>query len=159
MIRFSAVIVHGMEDVRRTLRHASVAQTGVALLSAPGILASGGCGWWLAMMQAASREFPDIPFQSLADCGDAPGLAAALLRAAWPIDETVTWHMTGQTGESPPLMLILAPSPASPAIGFMAESACIPLLSAPPPAFHLPLKGRRNGATLETLLTWLKTPA
>ncbi|ABI61989.1 hypothetical protein [Granulibacter bethesdensis] len=155
MIRFGAVIVHGMEDIRRTLRHASVAQTGAGLLSTPGALASGGCGWWLAMMQAAGKEFPDIPFQSLADCGNAPGLAAALLRATWPVDETVTW----QSGESPPLMLILSPSPASTAIGFMAESARIPVISTPPPAFHLPLKGGRNGTTLETLLTWLKTPA
>ncbi|APH59430.1 hypothetical protein [Granulibacter bethesdensis] len=155
MIRFGAVIVHGMEDIRRTLWHASVAQTGAGLLSAPGALASGGCGWWLAMMQAAGKEFPDIPFQSLADCGNAPGLAAALLRATWPVDETVTW----QSGESQPLMLILSPSPASTAIGFMAESARIPVISTPPPAFHLPLKGGRNDTTLETLLTWLKTPA
>jgi hypothetical protein len=69
-----AVIVHGIDDVKKAL---AVGRP-VLFLSAPGAALFGGCLWWAALMQAAGAEM------SLLDCGDAPGRAAEALRLGLP---------------------------------------------------------------------------
>ena len=40
-----------------------------------------GAGYLAALQARAEREFPDIDFELIVDCGDAPGHALACLRA------------------------------------------------------------------------------
>ncbi len=40
-----------------------------------------GAGYLGALQERAEREFPDVPFTLIVDCGDAPGYALACLRA------------------------------------------------------------------------------
>jgi hypothetical protein len=40
-----------------------------------------GAGYLAALEERARREFPDVPFTLVVDCGDAPGYALACLRA------------------------------------------------------------------------------
>jgi hypothetical protein len=40
-----------------------------------------GAGYLAALQERARREFPDVAFTLVVDCGDAPGYALACLRA------------------------------------------------------------------------------
>src|SRR5260370_16278492 len=40
-----------------------------------------GAGYLAALQERAQKEFADIPFTLIVDCGDAPGYALACLRA------------------------------------------------------------------------------
>jgi hypothetical protein len=40
-----------------------------------------GAGYLAALQERARREFPDVAFTLVVDCGDAPGYAMACLRA------------------------------------------------------------------------------
>ncbi|MEN0074328.1 MAG: hypothetical protein AAGC69_08095, partial [Paracraurococcus sp.] len=54
---------------------------GVTLLSAPGAAATLGAPWFLAILAAARAAAPGVPHAAVLDCGAAPGLALAALRA------------------------------------------------------------------------------
>lgn len=63
-----------IEEARAALR----AQGPVTLVAEIGIA---GIGWWRALLRRLHEEFPDRPFEEVLDCGPAPGLALAALRA------------------------------------------------------------------------------
>jgi hypothetical protein len=73
---YPAVIVHGLpEAVLALARHRPV-----TLLSAPGAALYAGCGWWLALVEAARARHPDVPCIDVLDCADGTGQALAALR-------------------------------------------------------------------------------
>lgn len=53
----------------------------VLLLSAPGAAGFLGAGGWRALVAAAARQAPGVPFRDALCCAAAPGLALAALRA------------------------------------------------------------------------------
>lgn len=52
----------------------------VVLISAPGASAYVGAGWFDALVVLARAAHPHADFESVLDCGDAPGHALAALR-------------------------------------------------------------------------------
>ena len=56
---------------------------GVTLISAHGAAASGGPGWFMAVVETVAGDYPDVDILSILDCGDRPGDALAALRAGW----------------------------------------------------------------------------
>lgn len=73
--------VHGIDDARAALRAAAELGRGVTLVSAPGGAAQGGAAWFKALADLGRDEFPGVTQSWLLDCGDAPGLVLAALRA------------------------------------------------------------------------------
>lgn len=78
MQTFRRFRVHTLDDARRVL---AAADAPVILDSPAGAAGWQGVGWWLALVAALRAEFPAVPFEAVLDCGDAPGLALAALRA------------------------------------------------------------------------------
>jgi hypothetical protein len=75
-VAYPAVVIHGMPDARVVL---AIGRP-VTLLSAVGAALYAGCGWWRALIERASAEFPAVPMDDILDCADAPGLALGALR-------------------------------------------------------------------------------
>lgn len=50
----------------------------VILVGEPGLA---GIGWWRELLTLLRAEYPDRAFEAVLDCGAAPGLALAALRA------------------------------------------------------------------------------
>ena len=75
-VAYPAVVIHGLRDARVVL---AIGRP-VTLLSAAGAALYAGCGWWRALIERASAEFPAVPIDDMLDCGDAPGLALGALR-------------------------------------------------------------------------------
>ena len=71
------VVIHGLGDAARALCLARP----VCLLSAPSAARTGGVFWWRALIEAARAGAPNVPMIDVLDCGTAPGLAMAALRA------------------------------------------------------------------------------
>lgn len=65
-------LVHDLAEAR-----AAVAE-GAVLVGEAGLA---GIGWWREMLRLLRAEFPQVPFTAVLDCGPAPGLALAALRA------------------------------------------------------------------------------
>jgi hypothetical protein len=82
---YPAVTVHGLADALRALSR----DTPVTLLSAPGAALYAGCGWWLALVEAARARHPDVPCIDILDCADATGHALAALRIG--VTRLVLW--------------------------------------------------------------------
>lgn len=77
------VTVHGAAEARAALEDARAGGCDITLISAPGAAASGGPGWFMALVECAARDYPDLKIDSVLDCGDRPGDALAALRAGW----------------------------------------------------------------------------
>jgi hypothetical protein len=73
---YPAVVIHGLSDARVVL---AIGRP-VTLLSAVGAALYAGCGWWHALVERASAEFPAVPIDDILDCADAPGPALGALR-------------------------------------------------------------------------------
>ena len=73
---YPAVIVHGLGDAMSALARGEP----VTLLSAPGAALYAGCGWWLALVEAARAVHPDTTSIDILDCADGTGPALAALR-------------------------------------------------------------------------------
>lgn len=82
-MKTAAVVVRSLDEARAAL----VAAGGepCRLHSPPGAAAQHGIGWWLALTRVLGEEFPGRPFEAVLDCGDAPGLALAAIRAGVPL--------------------------------------------------------------------------
>jgi len=64
---------------------AAATDGGVARLeSPPGAAGAQGIGWWQALVAEATRRVPGVTVEAVLDCGAAPGLALAALRAGVP---------------------------------------------------------------------------
>lgn len=126
-----AIVVHGMFDVRLALQP----RRPVLLLSAPGAALFAGCGFWLALIQLARREFPDAAMQDALDCADASGMALGAIRIGLRT-------------------LVLRPdAPGFAAVAAIAERDGIVLLAARPPALDLSAHGAAR-----RLDAWLAQP-
>jgi hypothetical protein len=71
------VVVHGLAEAVGVLALARP----VCLLSAAGAARAGGVLWWRAVMAQARAAVPGAEMVDVLDCGSAPGLAMAALRA------------------------------------------------------------------------------
>lgn len=79
-----AAVIHSLEQARAVLAAAHVGRP-VRLESPPGAAGQHGIGWWLALTRILAAEFPGHTIEAVLDCGDAPGLALAALRAGVPL--------------------------------------------------------------------------
>ncbi|HLO76701.1 MAG TPA: hypothetical protein VK196_09635 [Magnetospirillum sp.] len=70
--------VHGSEHVQAALSQARELGRPVTLVSP--VALSVGIGWWRELMGMAARQFPDMRFEGVLDCGPSAGLALAALR-------------------------------------------------------------------------------
>lgn len=129
MLRYPAVVVHGLSDARAVLAFGLP----VTLLSGPGAALYAGCGWWRALAARARDEFPLVPLDDVLDCADASGQALASLRSGQHI-------------------IVLAPeAPGWSAIAAIATERGGMVLATRPPALDL----ARPGA-LRQLADWLR---
>ncbi len=71
-----SVVIHGLADARKTL---SIGRP-VTLLSAEGAVMYAGSGWWRALIDRATAEYPNVTCDNILDCADASGLALGALR-------------------------------------------------------------------------------
>lgn len=78
-----AVTVRSLDEARAAL--AAADGEPCRLHSPPGAAGQHGVGWWLALVRILGEEFPGRPFEAVLDCGDAPGLALAAIRAGVPL--------------------------------------------------------------------------
>lgn len=125
MINWPAVVVHGLDHARQALRPGYP----VILVSAEAAAGYAGCLWWRELMAVARAAYPATVARDLLDCGAAPGLAMAALRA-------------GQRA------LVL--DPACPAYATVASAAGLLgaiVLPARPPALDLSERGARRRLT------------
>ena len=76
MVRYPAVVVHGLEDARTALAEGAP----VTLISAPGAALYAGCLWWREMVAQARRAYSSTPVVDVLDCADGSGQALAALR-------------------------------------------------------------------------------
>jgi len=84
------VIVHTLGETCAALEAAAETGLPLTLYSPPDAVHSIGIGYFLAMIEAARRQTPATQSLAVLDCGAAPGLALAALRAG---AEAV--HLTG----------------------------------------------------------------
>jgi hypothetical protein len=82
---YPAAVVHGLGDAVAAL----AAGVPVTLLSAPGAALYAGCGWWLALVEEARAQYPEVPSIDILDCADSTGQAFAALRIG--ISRLVLW--------------------------------------------------------------------
>jgi predicted nicotinamide N-methyase len=75
------VIVHTLAETCAALQAAAEAQRPLVLHSPPGAVHWLGSGYFLAMIDHARRQTPTTNSLAVLDCGAAPGLAIAALRA------------------------------------------------------------------------------
>jgi hypothetical protein len=76
MLRYPAVVVHGLTDARTVLAEG----VPVTVISAPGATLYAGCLWWREMIALARRDYPSTPAVDVLDCADGSGQALAALR-------------------------------------------------------------------------------
>jgi len=79
----TCAIVASLEAARAALGAARTAQSAITLVSPPGSAANLGIGYFWALIEAATAEFPDVAIAAVMDCGDEPGWALAALRTGF----------------------------------------------------------------------------
>jgi hypothetical protein len=75
------IMVSDWRQTEAALQSAREAKTSPVLITPEGAASVYGAGYLGALQERAAREFPDIDFELIVDCGDAPGHALACLRA------------------------------------------------------------------------------
>ena len=74
-------IVRDWRETEAALLKASADGTAPILVTPDDAAARYGAGYLAALAERARKEFPDVAFTLVVDCGDAPGYALACLRA------------------------------------------------------------------------------
>ena len=77
----SPVIVRDWRTTEAALQDARARGSAPILVTPEDAAAFYGAGYLAALQERARREFPDVAFTLVVDCGDAPGYALACLRA------------------------------------------------------------------------------
>lgn len=77
----AAILVRDWRETEAALKAARTKGTAPTLITSPGAASFQGAGYFGALQERARREFPDVPFRLIVDCGDAAGHALACLRA------------------------------------------------------------------------------
>jgi hypothetical protein len=80
MIR-PVILVRDWRSAEAALQGARANGTSPILVTPEGAASSHGAGYLGALQERAEKEFPDVDFALIVDCGDAPGHALACLRA------------------------------------------------------------------------------
>ena len=75
------ILVHDWRSTEAALQTARADKTSPVLLTPEGAASFYGAGYLGALQERAEREFPDVAFELIVDCGDAPGHALACLRS------------------------------------------------------------------------------
>jgi hypothetical protein len=75
------IVVRDWRSTKAALEAARASGTSPTLLTPEDAAAFYGAGYLAALQDRARREFPDVAFTLIVDCGDAPGHALACLRA------------------------------------------------------------------------------
>ena len=75
------ILVRDWRSTEAALAAARAAGTAPVLVTPEGAAAFYGAGYLGALQARAEREFPDVDFELVVDCDDAPGLALACLRS------------------------------------------------------------------------------
>jgi hypothetical protein len=75
------ILVRDWPQMEAALRAARKAGQTPTLVTPENAAAFYGAGYLAALEERARREFPDVAFSLIVDCGDAPGYALACLRA------------------------------------------------------------------------------
>jgi fructose/tagatose bisphosphate aldolase len=89
------IVIRDWRSTAAALEAARAQGTSPILVTSEDAAAFYGAGYLAALQQRARREFADIDFTLIVDCGDAPGWALACLRAGVkvismnPIDDKI----------------------------------------------------------------------
>jgi fructose/tagatose bisphosphate aldolase len=75
------VVVRDWRQTEAALQAARAGASSPVLITPENAAATYGAGYLAALQERARREFPDVAFTLIVDCGDAPGYALACLRA------------------------------------------------------------------------------
>jgi hypothetical protein len=75
------ILVRDWRSTEAALQAAREHKTSPVLVTPEGAASFHGAGYLAALQQRAEKEFPDVAFELVVDCGDAPGHALACLRA------------------------------------------------------------------------------
>ncbi|SJZ37394.1 hypothetical protein SAMN02745126_00711 [Enhydrobacter aerosaccus] len=75
------ILIRDWRTTKAALEKARAEGTSPTLVTPEDAAAFYGAGYLAALQERARREFPDIAFRLVVDCGDAPGWALACLRA------------------------------------------------------------------------------
>jgi hypothetical protein len=75
------ILVRDWRQTEAALLAAREAGSSPTLVTPEDAAAFYGAGYLAALQERARREFPDVAFTLIVDCGDAPGYALACLRA------------------------------------------------------------------------------
>lgn len=86
------VVVRDWRQTEAALLAARTAGTTPTLITPEDAASRYGAGYLGALQARARREFPDIAFTLIVDCGDAPGYALACLRAGVTRISMHTWN-------------------------------------------------------------------
>jgi hypothetical protein len=77
----SPILVRDWRETEAALLKARADGTAPTLTTPEDAAARYGAGYLAALSERARKEFPDVAFTLVVDCGDAPGYALACLRA------------------------------------------------------------------------------
>ena len=77
----AVILVRDWRQMHEVLQAARDAGQAPTLVTPENAAATYGAGYLAALQERARREFPDVAFTLIVDCGDAPGYALACLRA------------------------------------------------------------------------------
>ena len=75
------ILVRDWRSTEAALQGARANGTSPVLITPEGAASTHGAGYLGALQERAEKEFPDVAFELIVDCGDAPGHALACLRA------------------------------------------------------------------------------
>ena len=76
-----AILVRDWRSTEAVLQAARADGTSPILVTPEGAASFYGAGYLGALQERAEKEFPDVDFELIVDCADAPGHALACLRA------------------------------------------------------------------------------
>ena len=76
-----AILVRDWRSTEAVLQAARADGTSPVLVTPEGAASFYGAGYLGALQERAEKEFPDVAFELIVDCGDAPGHALACLRS------------------------------------------------------------------------------
>jgi hypothetical protein len=75
------ILVRDWRSTEAALQAARADGTSPVLVTPEGAASFYGAGYLGALQERAETEFPDVAFELIVDCGDAPGHALACLRS------------------------------------------------------------------------------
>jgi hypothetical protein len=75
------IMVRDWRQTEAALQTAREEKTSPVLITPEGAASLYGAGYLAALQARAEKEFPEVDFELIVDCGDAPGHALACLRA------------------------------------------------------------------------------